>query len=1708
MPSVDKRVVQMDFQNAQFQKGVSETLGSLKSLTEEINNTTGAKLDGLTSSVDNVSSKFSGLNVIAGTALAKLTSGAMDAGLNIAKSLWDPIVEGGKKRALNIEQAKFQFEALGMDVDATMKSASNAVNGTAYSLDEAAKMASIFGTSGVSAGGEMEEALKAVAGTAAMSGAQFMEVGDIFADVYSKGKAQAEDFNRLAARGVGGKNVVAKYLGITQEEVGELAAKGQISAKQFSDAFSQAFGASAQKANETYTGSLSNMRAALARVGELFYTKKFAAQIPVNNQLAATIGAIKNALVPVSELYGRFVGYKADSMVAGLKVVENVVNALRDPFHDIITSLSNVDKAVKAVLAPIKDAIVDTFFGGDMDFKNSPIIKGIHSFTGLLVKLSEKLIISGETQEKVGKITKGILAPFKAFGTVVSDIAKVIGGGFVTGFKMISQMFTAAAKGIEPLKKNLEPVRENLSKLGDTLSKSIAPVKEFFQNLSFDISGPLANVVEFKDAIVDFFKSLGEGSDEKFANMLIKITEGVNDLASAPIAKITEWINNLINSINEWANTDLASWIKDVRTNLDQMSDSFNDWAGDKKDQLFKGASDSAKELDKGLDSVGKGLSKMGGKAKSAGKSLKDGLADGASFVTSGEGLDKFKGILQSLWDKVKEVTSGIADGFGKAKDAIADFTKNVDWEKVLANFNATAMVLGIAQIVKAIKGGGDKLGGFKKLIQDTVETFNDTIGSLGDALKKFGEDTPATKIFKIAAGIALIAGAVWLLAQLDTKKMLISLGAIAGVVVIFAGAMFLMGKALGKTDPKQLNSMASSMVFMAIAIAIMAFAVKKLGDLDLPTLAKGLIGVAVSLGIMLGAIYLLSKPQMTASMMKASVGVGMMSVALLVLSLAVKAFGSMSWTSLAKGLTGVAVSLGIMLGVIYLLSKPKMTASMIKTAVGIGAMAVALLLMAGVIILMSKIPWDTFVDGLAKFGLMLLVMLVAILALAEIGPAIMAAAVAMAIMVVAIGAMAFVIFALSQIPWETFLQGFVFFVLILGTMTMALMQLAPLGPAIMAAAFALILMAVAIGMMVAAVYILGSMDFNTLIQGVLTVGILLAGLVIAANSMVTAIPGATAMIVMALAIGILAGVMWLLSGLSWGDILKGLVGIAGALAILIIAGMFAEAAAVGIGVIVLAVVALAFAALIAAFAVVVFAFGIFLLGPAAASAAGGLTLLANAAKDSAGAILPLIGLGFGLLVFGVGALVAGVGALLLGVGLIAMGVGLALIIAMGPAGSLALKDFVKSFSVGDVAKTAALGAALLPLGVGLLAVGIGAVMTGVGMMMVSAGMALFSKAVDKLKTSIKNLTPEVEKMGNTTQDLILFGGGMKQLGEIVGTTATQMSKLGSSTKGFQTSVMLTTAAVKIFTQSVGSMPFVVLLAATGVTAAFKTMSSGVKSGMALMVSVFKVQSTIFIVQIKQLASQTGINMRQVGRAIGTAAPFAVIQAMLFTRLLGSALNNGLKSSASGAVQTARSIGYNIAAGLAGGISSGRSMVISAAITIASSALRAAKAALGIASPSKEFAALGMFVAMGLAHGISDNSSRAEEASANMGNDVLDEFARMVEDIAASMDDVVDFEPTISPVLDLSDVESNASKLGNMLSAATVPIDVSLNKANAASSGYENNRDFEDGYSGQTVNNFDYTQNNYSPKSLSETEVYRQTKNQLSSVKKGLKTNA
>ena len=90
----------------------------------------------------------------------------------------------------------------------------------------------------------------------------------------------------------------------------------------------------------------------------------------------------------------------------------------------------------------------------------------------------------------------------------------------------------------------------------------------------------------------------------------------------------------------------------------------------------------------------------------------------------------------------------------------------------------------------------------------------------------------------------------------------------------------------------------------------------------------------------------------------------------------------------------------------------------------------------------------------------------------------------------------------------------------------------------------------------------------------------------------------------------------------------------------------------------------------------------------------------------------------------------------------------------------------------------------------------------------------------------------------------------------------------------------------------------------------------------------------------------------------------------------------------------------------------------------------------------------------------------------------------------------MDTQPTIRPVLDLSNVQSGTRQINAMFSR-TQAMSISSGMNRAASSGNQNGG-FQDS-SGATYNYF--TQNNYSPKALSRVEIYQQTKNQFSAMK-------
>ena len=114
-------------------------------------------------------------------------------------------------------------------------------------------------------------------------------------------------------------------------------------------------------------------------------------------------------------------------------------------------------------------------------------------------------------------------------------------------------------------------------------------------------------------------------------------------------------------------------------------------------------------------------------------------------------------------------------------------------------------------------------------------------------------------------------------------------------------------------------------------------------------------------------------------------------------------------------------------------------------------------------------------------------------------------------------------------------------------------------------------------------------------------------------------------------------------------------------------------------------------------------------------------------------------------------------------------------------------------------------------------------------------------------------------------------------------------------------------------------------------------------------------------------------------------------------------------------------------------------------------------------------------------------------------NTVADLVRTMLEAIQEVCENGMDYNPTITPVLDMSDVSAGASRLNSMLSGTTT---YGLAKSIARKS--NGNYDVYKAKlaEGNGPQNISFTQNNYSPKALSSIEIYRQTNNMISRIGK------
>lgn len=177
--------------------------------------------------------------------------------------------------------------------------------------------------------------------------------------------------------------------------------------------------------------------------------------------------------------------------------------------------------------------------------------------------------------------------------------------------------------------------------------------------------------------------------------------------------------------------------------------------------------------------------------------------------------------------------------------------------------------------------------------------------------------------------------------------------------------------------------------------------------------------------------------------------------------------------------------------------------------------------------------------------------------------------------------------------------------------------------------------------------------------------------------------------------------------------------------------------------------------------------------------------------------------------------------------------------------------------------------------------------------------------------------------------------------------------------------------------------------------------------------------------------------------------------------------------------------------GLEKGIKVRLKRAVKAAEDIADKIIAAIKRKLHIKSPSQVFAEIGAYTVEGMAKGIGNSSEKVTKAIYGVSDDAKAAIKKSISGISDIVTDEINPDPTITPVLDLSQIHAGARQIGSILPRSSLFL----------ASGVTVPGTGEDLSETGQAGHIQFIQNNTSPESLSNIEIYRQTKNQLAQAR-------
>lgn len=925
MSNIDDRIVAMKFDNEQFEKRLADTIVSLDKLTAAIESTAKTtafdnlalsansfNTESMGRSIDSISDKLSAMGAIGFSVISNLTDTILDFAKRTTGDIIGPILTGGTSRAKNIEQAKFQFRGLGIDVDTAMQSALDAVLGTAFGLDEAAKAGAQFGASGIQAGKDMTDALRGVAGAAALTGSSFSEIADIFAGSAGTGIVNNQDLQQFGTRGLNAAAAVAKVMGKTEAEIHQMAADGKLDFKTFAQAMNEAFGQHATEANQTYTGSLANLHAAMSRLGASFVGPKMEQLRDIFNATTPVVDNINKALQPLFQTVLQF------GQIGTFKLVSFLGNLDLSNFRAAVllftAGLQNIHSAFEQFVQPLKDAFRQVFPKSAV----SPLVKIAEAFKNI----TDTFRTGPENIGKVTRIFQGIFSVISIGITIVKEAAKFFGGliGEIVKATHISGKGGGVLEFFGHLADTLNVLKIQLVDLGG--------IHKFFENVGSAIKSPLDAIIKFKDTVAGLFEGLfGDASP---GGVAIQGTETSLGRLGQRLDELKGFISNLVDAWHGMSGEFTA--ITDV---LSTIFDYMKTWFGELGSKLQ--AAFQPGDFDAVVDIINVGL--LGGIVLLLKKFLKDGVP------ILGDIKDKIRGALDQLTGTLSAMQQEL-----KAK-ALLEIAKAVG----ILTISIVALSLidsaALTKSLTAITVGFVQLG--------AMLVFMDRMIGGKDAAVKLG--ILGVALIEISTAMVIFSGAIAILSRLNIAEIGKGLVGVGGGISILAGATYI----FGREGSLRLVAAGVGMVALAIGLEAMSVAVKSFSGIAWSDIGHGLSAIAATL-----FVITIAMSSMPLNLPVTAAGIAILGGALVVLAQGVKSFGSLDWGVIGKGLVGLAGAL-----ILITVAMDAMPLTLPITAAGLVVLGGALLVIADAVERFGNMDWSVIGKGLLGLAGVLLIL-------------------------------------------------------------------------------------------------------------------------------------------------------------------------------------------------------------------------------------------------------------------------------------------------------------------------------------------------------------------------------------------------------------------------------------------------------------------------------------------------------------------------------------------------------------------------------------------------------------------------------------------------------------------------------------------------------------------------------------------------------------